>query len=104
MGSGWALYILFLVPPLVLGLVVPHWLKSTVARNANIPVQSGMSGADVARTILDRNGLTNVPVEQSPGGPLSDHYDPRKRSVHLSEPVYGGRPVASRPIAGHGGG
>jgi len=40
----------------------------------------------VARTILDRNGLTSVPVEQSPGGPLSDHYDPRKRSVYLSEP------------------
>jgi Zn-dependent membrane protease YugP len=101
MGSGWALYILFLVPPLVIGLVVQHWLKSTFARNANIPVQSGMSGADVARTILDRNGLTNVPVEQSPGGPLSDHYDPRKRAVYLSEPVYQGRSISAAAVGAH---
>lgn len=101
MGSGWGLYILFLVPPLVLGLVVQHWLKNTFARNANIPVQSGMSGADVARTILDRNGLTNVPVEQSPGGPLSDHYDPRKRAVYLSEPVYHGRSISAAAVGAH---
>jgi hypothetical protein len=45
--------------------------------------------------------LQNVPVETSPGGPLSDHYDPRQKSVHLSEPVYGGRAVASTAIAAH---
>ena len=62
---------------------------------------NGLSGADVARQILDRNGLQNVPVETSPGGPLSDHYDPRQKSVHLSEPVYSGRAVASTAIAAH---
>ena len=51
--------------------------------------------------ILDRNGLQGVPVEPSPGGPLSDHYDPRKKSVHLSEPVYAGNSVASAAIAAH---
>ena len=66
-----------------------------------IAVANGMSGADVARQILDRNGLHDVPVETSPGGPLSDHYDPRRKSVHLSEPVYGGRSVASTAIAAH---
>jgi uncharacterized protein len=60
-----------------------------------------VSGADVARQILDRNGLQGVPVEASPGGPLSDHYDPRKKSVHLSEPVYAGHAVASTAIAAH---
>jgi Zn-dependent membrane protease YugP len=40
-------------------------------------------------------------VETSPGGPLSDHYDPRKKSVHLSEPVYGGHAIASTAIAAH---
>jgi Zn-dependent membrane protease YugP len=60
-----------------------------------------MSGADVARTILDRNGLTNVPVEQSPGGPLSDHYDPRKRAVYLSEPVYHGRSISAAAVGAH---
>jgi len=99
--SSWGLYFLFLIPPLVIGLFVQRWLKRTVAANMEVPVADGLSGAEVARQILDRNGLQNVPVEQAPGGPLSDHYDPRKKSVHLSEPVYGGRAVASTAIAAH---
>jgi uncharacterized protein len=99
--NGWGLYFLFLVPPLIIGFVVQHWLKKTVAANMQVPIANGLSGADVARQILDRNGLHDVPVETSPGGPLSDHYDPRQKSVHLSEPVYGGRSVASTAIAAH---
>jgi uncharacterized protein len=99
--GGWGLYIAFLVPPLILGFVVQGWLRKTVATNMQIEVASGLTGAEVARQILDRNGLHDVPVEPSPGGPLSDHYDPRKRSVHLSEPVYAGRAVASTAIAAH---
>jgi Zn-dependent membrane protease YugP len=100
MGS-WGLYFLFLIPPLILGFVVQGWLKKTVAANMQVAVASGLSGADVARRILDQNGLHGVPVETSPGGPLSDHYDPRKKSVHLSEPVYAGHAVASTAIAAH---
>jgi Zn-dependent membrane protease YugP len=100
MGS-WGLYFLFLIPPLILGFVVQGWLKKTVAANMQVAVASGLSGADVARRILDHNGLNGVPVETSPGGPLSDHYDPRKKSVHLSEPVYAGHAVASTAIAAH---
>ena len=99
--SNWGLYFVFLIPPLVLGFVIQHWLKKTVAANMQVPVMNGLTGAQVAREILDRNGLQNVPVETSPGGPLSDHYDPRKKSVHLSEPVYGGHAVASTAIAAH---
>jgi len=99
--DGLGLYLLFLIPPLIIGFAVQHWLKKTVAANMQIPVANGLSGAEVARQILDRNGLHEVPVETSPGGPLSDHYDPRHRSVHLSEPVYGGRSVASTAIAAH---
>ena len=100
MGS-WGLYFLFLIPPLIIGFAVQARLKKTVAANMQIPVASGLTGAEVARQILDHNGLHDVPVETSPGGPLSDHYDPRHRSVHLSEPVYGGRSVASTAIAAH---
>ena len=99
--EGLGLYLLFLIPPLIIGFAVQHWLKKTVAANMQVPVANGMSGADVARQILDRNGLQGVPVETSPGGPLSDHYDPRKKSVHLSEPVYGGASIASTAIAAH---
>lgn len=100
MGS-WGLYFLFLIPPLIIGFAVQAWLKKTVARNMQVEVMNGQTGADIARAILDRNGLHGVPVETSPGGPLSDHYDPRKKSVHLSEPVYAGRSVASSAIAAH---
>jgi Zn-dependent membrane protease YugP len=99
--SGWGLYFAFLIPPMIIGFAVQAWLKKTVARNMQVEVANGLSGADVARQILDRNGLQGVPVEPSPGGPLSDHYDPRTKSVHLSEPVYSGRSVASSAIAAH---
>jgi Zn-dependent membrane protease YugP len=99
--GNWGLYFLFLIPPLIIGFAVQHWLKKTVAANLQVDVANGLSGADVARQILDRNGLNGVPVETSPGGPLSDHYDPRTKSVHLSEPVYRGRAVASTAIAAH---
>src|SRR5688500_17580525 len=99
--GNWTLYFVFLIPPLIIGFVVQHWLKKTVAANLQVAVASGLTGAEVARQILDQNGLGGVPVEPSPGGALSDHYDPRKKSVHLSEPVYAGRAVASTAIAAH---
>jgi uncharacterized protein len=99
--SGLGLYLVFLIPPLLIGFAVQAWLKSTVAKNLEVPVANGLSGAEVARAILDRNGLHAVPVEASPGGALSDHYDPRKRAVFLSEPVFAGRSVASSAIGAH---
>ena len=95
------LYLVFLIPPLLIGLGVQWRLKRTVAEQLQVPVSTGMTGAQVARAILDRNGLNDVPVERSPGGPLSDHYDPRKRAVFLSEPVHDGIAVASTAIGAH---
>jgi Zn-dependent membrane protease YugP len=99
--SSWGLYFAFLIPPLIIGFAVQAWLKKTVAANMQVAVGNGLTGAEIARQILDRNGLDDVPVDTSPGGALSDHYDPRKKSVHLSEPVYSGRSVASTAIAAH---
>jgi Zn-dependent membrane protease YugP len=95
------LYFLFLVPPLVFGLAVQGWLKRTVGRNAEVPVASGLTGAEVARQILDRNGLEQVEIHRAAGGPLSDHYDPRKRSVFLSETVHDSPSVTASAIAAH---
>ena len=94
--GNWGLYLLFLIPPLIIGFAVQAWLKRTVAANMQVEVVNGLTGAEVARQILDQNGLQGIPVEPSPGGPLSDHYDPRKKSVHLSEPVYAGRARSRR--------
>jgi hypothetical protein len=94
-------YLFYLIVPLIIGLAVQGWLKRTFAVNSQKPVVSGKSGAEVAREILDRNGLQNVPVQPSKAGPLSDHYDPRARGVFLSEPVFAGRSVASTAVAAH---
>ena len=99
--SDWGLYFAFLIPPLLIGLGVQWWLKKTFAEQARIAVSHGMTGAQVARAVLDGNGLHEVPVHVSPGGPLSDHYDPRKRSVHLSHPVYDEVSISATAVAAH---
>jgi Zn-dependent membrane protease YugP len=95
------IYFLFLIPPLVIGFWIQHRLKTTIAKQMQVAVANGLTGEQVARTILDHNGLTEVPVNPAPGGPLSDHYDPRHRTVNLSQGVYDGRAVASVAIAAH---
>jgi uncharacterized protein len=99
--GDWGLYIAFMVPPLLLGLGVQAWLKRTFSKYSGVELAAGLSGAHVARNILDQNGLEEVPVEISPGGALSDHYDPRKKALFLSEPVYQPPTVAAAAVAAH---
>jgi uncharacterized protein len=99
--GGFGLYLAFMIPPLLIGLGVQAWLKRTFAKYSGVQISSGLSGAQVARQILDRNGLDEVPVEISPGGALSDHYDPRKKALFLSEPVYAPPSVAAAAVAAH---
>ena len=93
-------FLLAFVVPLVIGFWAQHRVKSTFARNLEVPVANGMTGAQVARHVLDANGLNDVPVEETPGS-LSDHYDPRSKSVHLSPEVYNGVSVASTAVGAH---
>ena len=99
--GDFGLFIVFMVPPLLLGLGIQWYLKRTFARYSEIQIGSGLAGAQVARQILDQNGLTEVPVDVAPGGPLSDHYDPRKKALFLSEPVYNPPSVAAAAVAAH---
>jgi Zn-dependent membrane protease YugP len=100
MGSL-GLYFVFLIPPMIIGFVIQHRLKKTVASEMQVRLANGMTGEQVARMILDHNGLSGVPIHPAPGGPLSDHYDPRQRTVNLSQGVYEGNAVASAAIAAH---
>ncbi len=93
-------FLFFFVPAMIIGLVAQHRVKSTFARNLKVPVGNGLTGAEVARRILDANGLHEVPVEEAQGS-LSDHYDPRTRSVHLSPEVYRERSIASTAVGAH---
>jgi uncharacterized protein len=99
--GDFALYLAFMIPPLLIGLAVQAWLKRTFAKYSGVEVSSGFNGAQVAREILNRNGLEDVPVDVSPGGALSDHYDPRKKALFLSEPVYRPVTVAAAAVAAH---
>jgi Zn-dependent membrane protease YugP len=93
-------FLIAFIVPMIIGFWAQHRVKSTFARNLQVPVANGMTGAQVARRILDSNGLNEVPVEETPGT-LSDHYDPRSRSVHLSPEVFHGVSVSSTAVGAH---
>ena len=69
-------------------------------KTKNIVSRKGMSGYEVARKILDSNGLNNVKVEEV-GGVLSDHYDPKGKVVRLSSDIYSNNSLASVSVAAH---
>jgi hypothetical protein len=94
------LYWLFAIPGLLLGIWAQIKLSSAYGKYSQVPVESGMTGAEAAREILDRAGLNNVPVEEIPGR-LSDHYDPTKRALFLSSDNFNGRTVAAVGVAAH---
>lgn len=94
------LYIIMMVPTIILVLWAQNRVKGTFRKFREIPNQQRLSGAEVARMILNANGLSGVPVEPVQGE-LTDHYDPRSRTLRLSEPVYSSRSVAALGIAAH---
>jgi Zn-dependent membrane protease YugP len=94
------LYLLFAVPGLLIGIWAQIKLSSAYGKYSQVAVESGMTGAEAAREILDQAGLTNVPVEEIPGR-LSDHYDPAKRALFLSSDNFHGRTVAAVGVAAH---
>ncbi|MBB5325289.1 hypothetical protein HNQ34_002389 [Anoxybacillus tepidamans] len=89
---------------IIIAFGISLWAQFKVSGNfqkwSEVPASSGLAGAEVARMILDRNGLYHVPVEVVPGR-LTDHYDPISRTVRLSEPVYYGRSIAAISVAAH---
>ena len=93
-------YILFAVPPLVLGLAAQAWVKRAFADGSKVQASSGLTGAQVSRQMLDSGGLQNVTVEGI-AGQLSDHYDPRSKTMRLSAPVGGSNSVAAVAVAAH---
>ncbi|UII54621.1 zinc metallopeptidase [Cytobacillus spongiae] len=85
-------------------ILVPLWaqlkVKNTYAKYSKVGSTSQLTGAEVARKILDQNGLYDVRVEESRGY-LTDHYDPRAKSVRLSSSNYHHHSIAAAAIAAH---
>lgn len=94
------LYLVFALPALLLGFWAQWKVQSAFREYSRYRTYSGLSGAEVARRVLDFNGLHNVRVEPS-RGMLSDHYDPREKVLRLSQAVYASNSVAAAGVAAH---
>ena len=90
----------FLIPALILSVYAQFKVNSTFNRYSQVASQRGMTGYDVARYILDKNGLYHVSIERVDGH-LSDHYDPRSKVIRLSSSVYSDRSIAALGVAAH---
>lgn len=93
-------YIVLVLPAMILGMIAQVKVKSTFEKYSTVYSRRGYTGADIARQILDKNGLYDVRVERVPGH-LTDHFDPRDNVVRLSDSVYGSSSVASIGVAAH---
>lgn len=91
---------MFMIPALIITIWSQWKLRSTYGKFSQVEAKSGLTGADVAREILDGEGLHNVPVEEVEGH-LTDHYDPRTRKVALSSDIYHGTSLAALGVAAH---
>lgn len=84
----------------VIGMILSGILRSKFNRYSQMPLTNGMSGADVAATMLRHYGIHDVQVTHV-DGQLTDHYNPANKTVNLSQDVYHGRNVAAAAVAAH---
>ena len=99
-GYGFDWTYLMVLAGAILSMIASAKVNSTFQRYAKVRSMSGMTGAQVARKILDRNGLTNIQVEHVSGN-LSDHYDPSAKVLRLSDSTYNSVSVAAIGVAAH---
>ena len=91
---------LIFILTLIITLGAQTFISGKYASTRRIRTKKGMTGASIARKILDSNGLSNVTVREV-SGELSDHYDPRSKTVNLSSDIYNGSSIASASVASH---
>lgn len=84
----------------VVGLIVQFRLQSVLKKYSKVMFPGGLTGRDVAEKMLRDNGIRDVKVVSTPGH-LTDHYNPKTRTVNLSESVYASNSVAAAAVAAH---
>lgn len=97
---GDPIFWLFVLPGLLLGMYAQSRIKTNFTKYSQVRTHNGMTGGQVARQLLDSQGLQNVVIESTPGM-LSDHYDPRSKTLRLSQEVYNTPSVAAAGVAAH---
>lgn len=95
-----SLYWILFIGIAILSYAVQAMLQSRMNKYAQIPIDGGLTGRDVAERMLRENGIYDVQVTHIPGT-LTDHYDPQKKTVNLSDFVYGSNSVAAAAVAAH---
>ncbi|MDD2585541.1 MAG: zinc metallopeptidase [Syntrophomonadaceae bacterium] len=94
-------YLIIILPALILSIYAQFKVKATFEKYSKVRSNRGITGADVASTILRRNGMGGKVGIESVKGKLSDHYDPMAKTVRLSETVYGQNSIAAIGVAAH---
>jgi len=94
------MYFLFLAPGMLLAMWAQYRVQSTFAEASKIRSRSGLTGAQAAATVMQREGLTSVTIE-AVRGQLTDHYDPTDKVLRLSESVYAQSSLAAIGVAAH---
>lgn len=91
---------LVVLPAIIFALIAQVMVKTTFSKYSNESNQHGYTAKEVARKILDENGLYNVSIEYI-SGDLTDHYDPSANVIRLSDSVYNSTSVAAIGVAAH---
>lgn len=94
------MFLIYFILIIAIPLIAQMKVKSAYKKYSQVAASSGMTGAQVARKILDDNGLYHVGVEET-RGVLTDHYDPRSKTVRLSTNNYYGNSIAGAAVAAH---
>lgn len=93
-------YIILILPVLVLTMFAQFRVKNAYVKYSRVDSMTGLTGAEVAAKILQRNGIHDVRIQKTPGI-MTDHYDPKNKVVRLSEGVYNSVSLAAVSIAAH---
>ena len=93
-------WLVFGIPGLLLALWAQGRVKSAFAKYSQVRTRRGLTGAQAAAAVVASSGMTGVKIERVEGS-LTDHYDPRTRTLRLSEPVYASDSIAAVGVAAH---
>lgn len=100
MGFDMNYMLMVMLPGMVLSGLASMMVKRTFAKYENVGTQANMTGAQAAQLMLERQGVTDCKIE-AVSGRLSDHYDPRVKTLRLSEPVFNARSISAIGVACH---
>jgi len=96
----WGSYMIYILPALLLSLFAQSKVKSAYAKYSRVRASSNLTGADIAKRILTNANINNVSIGRV-SGQLTDHYDPSKKVINLSNDIYNGNTIAAYGIAAH---